>query len=145
MASPNQNSPRLLLGGETRSEGSRRMKKKHAILIAILMLALPLFTRAQDQKDAKDQGDEGRIWGEYKVHHSFEFGGRIVDSQGSQQIYNTFVNQHSGPRLLGLELAMESTPHQSLLFDNLYISSFGFGGDPEGMARLRVVKNKWYN
>lgn len=145
MASPNQNSPRLLLGGETRSDGSRRMKKKHAILIAILMLALPLFTRAQDQKDPKDQADEGRIWGDYKVHHSFEFGGRIVDSQGSQQMYNTFVNQHSGPRLLGLELSMESTTHQSLLFDNLYISSFGFGGDPEGMARVRVVKNKWYN
>ena len=130
------------------------MKNKYAILIAILMLALPLFTLAQDQKDQKDQKDQpaqsaqeetGRVWGEYLVHHSFEVGGHIVDSEGSRQMYNTFVNQHSGPRLLGLELSMQSTTHQSLLFDSLYLSSFGFGGEPEGMARLRVQKNKWYN
>jgi hypothetical protein len=98
-----------------------------------------------EAKDAEKSEDEGRIWGDYKVHQSFEFGGRIADSQGSLQMYNTFVNQHSGPRLLGMELSMESMTHQSLLFDKLYISSFGFGGDPEGMARLRVQKNKWYN
>src|SRR5512143_2126740 len=105
MASSNRISPRLLLGGEPRSDGSRHMKNKYAILIAILMLALPLFTLAQDQKDQKDQQaqeETGKVWGDYLVHHSFEVGGHIVDSEGSQQMYNTFVNQHSGPRLLGL-------------------------------------------
>jgi hypothetical protein len=40
---------------------------------------------------------------------------------------------------------MQSKNHAGLLFDNLYMSSFGFGGDPESMARLRIQKNKWYN
>ena len=149
MASPNQNPPRLLLHQGTLLVGSRHMKRMHAILIAILMLALPLFTLAQDppdkKADQKAEEDTGRMWGDYKVHQSVEFGGHIVGSEGSQQMYNTFVNQHSGPRLLGTELSMESTTHQSLLFDNLYLSSFGFGGEPEGMARLRVEKNKWFN
>jgi hypothetical protein len=98
-----------------------------------------------ESKDA-DQGEvEGQVWGDYKVHQSVEFGVHIVDSAGSPQMYNTFVNLNTGPRLLGTELSMQSTTHQSLLFDNLYLSTFGFGGDPENMARLRVQKNKWYN
>ena len=40
---------------------------------------------------------------------------------------------------------MQSIDHEGLLFDTLYLSSFGFGGDPEDMARLRIQKNKWYN
>jgi opacity protein-like surface antigen len=40
---------------------------------------------------------------------------------------------------------MRSMTHIGGLFDNLYLSSFGFGGDPNDVARLRVEKNKWYN
>src|SRR5574340_197372 len=139
MANPNLTSPRLLLRGEKPLDGSQRMKRKHAILVAILMLAVPLFLRAQDQDD------KGRVWGDYTVHQSIELGGHIAEAEGNQQTYNTFVNLHSGPRLLGQDLSMQSISHQGLLFDNLYISSFGFGGDPENMARLRIQKNKWYN
>ena len=140
MANRNQNSPRPLLHGEEPSHGSRRMNRKHAFFVAILMLALPLFVLAQEQDE-----DQGRDWGGYTVRQSIELGGHIVDAEGSQQMYNTFVNLGSGPRLLGQELSMQSKNHAGVLFDNLYVSSFGFGGDPESMARLRIQKNKWYN
>jgi len=123
------------------------MNRKHAILLAVLMLALPLFTLAQSPSPTPSQDDEdkGRVWGDYTVHQSLELGAHVVDAQGSKPLYFTFVNLGTGPRILSQELSMQSISHQGMLFDNLYMSSFGFGGDPEGMARLRLQKNKWYN
>jgi len=116
------------------------MNRKHVIFVAILMLALPLFTLAQDEDD------KGRVWGGYTVRQSIELGAHIADAEGNQQMYFTFVNLGTGPRLLGQELSMQSIGHEEgLLFDTLYLSSFGLGGDPEGMTRLRIQKNKWYN
>jgi len=106
------------------------------------MLAVaPQFALAQDDEEAP----QGRLWGDYTVHQSFEFGGRAGDINGNQQLYDTLVNLKSGPRLLGEELSMRSNSHMGGLFDNLYLSSFGFGGDPNDVARLRLEKNKWYN
>ena len=79
------------------------------------------------------------------MQQSIEFGGRITEISGNQQMYDTLVNLQSGPRLLGQELSMRPITRGSGLFDNLYLSSFGFGGDPNDMARLRIEKNKWYN
>ena len=100
---------------------------------------MPLFALAQDQDD------KGRDWGGYTVRQSIELGGHIVGAEGNQQMYSTFVNLGTGPRILGQELSMQSKNHAGVLFDNLYVSSFGFGGDPENLARLRISKNKWYN
>ena len=98
-----------------------------------------------ESKDADLGEPEGQVWGAYKVRQSVEFGAHIVDTSGSPQMYNTFVNLNTGPRLLSTELSMESIAHQGVLFDKLFLSSFGLGGDPETMTRLRVQKNKWYN
>jgi hypothetical protein len=139
MASRDQNSARPLLPGEEPPHGSGHMNRKNAIFVAILMAVLPLFALAQDQDD------KGREWGAYTVRQSIELGGHIADAEGNQQTYFTFVNLASGPRLLSQELSMQSKNHAGVLFDNLYMSSFGFGGDPENMARLRIQKNKLYN
>ena len=142
MANKNHNSPRPLLPGEEPSDRSRCRNRKRAILIALLMLAVaPQFALAQDDEEALP----GRVWGDYTVHQSFEFGGRAGDVNGNQQLYDTLVNLQGGPRLLGEELSMRSNSHMGVLFDNLYLSSFGFGGDPNDVARLRLEKNKWYN
>jgi hypothetical protein len=62
------------------------------------MLAVaPQFALAQDDEEAP----QGRVWGDYTVHQSFEFGGRAGDVNGNQQLYDTLVNLKSGPRLLG--------------------------------------------
>ncbi len=92
-----------------------------------------------------DDTSPGRVWGDYTVHQSVEFGGRVADVNGNQQLYDTLVNLKSGPRLLGQELSMRSITHMGGLFDNLYMSSFGFGGDPNDVGRLRLEKNKLYN
>jgi opacity protein-like surface antigen len=127
------------------------MKKRHLIALAILALLVPSLAMgqnkaaAQAQTDDNDSASNGQVWGNYTVRQTIEFGGRIADNNGNQQMYDTLVNLKSGPRLLGQELSMRSNNHDGSLFDNLYLSSFGLGGDPNDMIRLRVEKNKWYN
>lgn len=116
------------------------MNRMQVMFLALVMM-FPAFLQAQ----GADQDQEGRTWGNYRVHQSFEFGGRITDTTGNDQMYATLVNLRSGPRLLSQDLTMDSTSHQGVLFDRLYLSSFGFGGDPEDVARLRIEKYKWYN
>ncbi len=87
----------------------------------------------------------GEQWGNYLVHESIELGGRITDRTGSVDMYNTLVNLHSGPRILEQTLSLQSTTHSGNLFDSLYASSFGWGGDPSNAARLRISKLGWYN
>jgi hypothetical protein len=40
---------------------------------------------------------------------------------------------------------MHSLDHHGTLFDNLFFSNFGYGGDPNQVSRLRISKNKWYD
>ena len=143
------------------ANGARHPRYLRVLLLMAGLLAFAVTAVAQtdsssankkEEKKAESKGadegegeGQGEMWGDYAVHQSIEFGVHIVDAEGSAQTYFNLVNQSTGPLLLGTELSMQSTTHQSLLFDNLYLSSFGFGGDPENMARLRVQKNKWYN
>jgi hypothetical protein len=60
-------------------------------------------------------------------------------------MYDTLVDLQTGPRILDQTLTMQSVDHQGLLFDNLYLNSVGWGGDPNNYLRLRMDKNKWYN
>ena len=55
------------------------------------------------------------------------------------------MNLQQGPRLLDMTLEMRSLNHHGLLFDRLYLSNFGYGGDPNNVSRLRIGKNKWYD
>ena len=88
---------------------------------------------------------DGVTRGGYQIHSSIEFGYRSNDVTGSGDMYDTLVNLQSGPRILDQTLSMQSVDHQGLLFDDLYLNSFGWGGDPNNAVRLRADKNKWYN
>jgi hypothetical protein len=83
--------------------------------------------------------------GGYQIHSSVELGYRTSDVNGSGDMYDTLVNLQTGPRILDQTLTMQSADHQGLLFDNLYLNSVGWGGDPNNYMRLRADKNKWYN
>lgn len=83
--------------------------------------------------------------GGYQVHQSIELGYRANDVTGSQTMYDTLIDLRSGPRIFEQSLSMQSTTHESLLFDNLYVNSFGWGGEPNNAIRLRMDKSKWYN
>jgi hypothetical protein len=87
---------------------------------------------------------EGKEIGGYQVTQSIELGGRIADIGGSQPMYDTLVNYQTGARILEQSLTMRSLTHEDI-FDTLTLNSFGWGGDPEQAARLRVAKYHWYN
>ena len=108
-------------------------------LLLLLLWAAPAFT--QDQAPA----EEGVNAGNYNIQQTVEFGGRTSDTVGNPAVYNTFVNLQSGVRLYEHTLSMRSLNHQGLLFDNFYVSSFGYGGDPNSGTVLRAYKNTWYD
>jgi hypothetical protein len=98
---------------------------------------------AAPASDSQSSDSEGKEIGGFRVTQSIEIGGRISDVTGSQAMYDTLLNYQSGPRILEQSLTMQSVTHQDI-FDTLTLSSFGFGGDPEQAARLRVAKYNWY-
>ena len=83
--------------------------------------------------------------GGYVIHQSVEIGYRVSDVTGSEQMYNSLVNLRTGPRFLEQSLSMQSQTHEGQPFDNLFIESFGWGGDPNNALRARVDKNRWYD
>ncbi len=81
----------------------------------------------------------------YSLHGVVNMGGHMVNITGSNAMYDTLVNLHSGPRVLGnsFELRpLKSNKHP--LFDHLTVYSNGFGGDPFNFTRMDVVKGKYY-
>jgi hypothetical protein len=87
--------------------------------------------------------DEGKEIGGFQVTQSIEIGGRISEVTGSQPMYDTLVNDQGGARILEQSLTMKSLTHEDI-FDTLTLNSFGWGGDPQQAARLRVSKYRWY-
>jgi len=120
---------------------------------AVIVLCLFLIGSAFAQRSGKTpapatstpgEGTEGKQIGEYHVTQSVELGGRFNDTTGSHAMYNTMVNYQSGPRILEQSLTMQSTTRTGI-FDSLTATSFGWGGDPEQAARVRISKYGWYN
>src|SRR5205807_1682522 len=92
-----------------------------------------------------DPETPGTTAGGYEIKQSAEFGGRISDFSGNAGVWDTFVNLGTGPRLLEYTLDLHSPTHEGLLFDDLSFSNFGYGGDPNNVSRLRVLKGTLYN
>ena len=120
-----------------------------ALLVICLPFAKPAAAQSAGQAsatastDPASDGNEGKKIGDFQVIQSIELGGRIADVNGSQAMYDTLVNHQTGARILEQSLTMQSLTHQDI-FDTLTLSSFGWGGDPEQAARLRIAKYSWY-
>jgi len=112
-----------------------------ASLVVLLLFASVVFAQAPSGTSA----DQPTEVGGYQVQQTIELGYRFVDRVGSQQSYNTFIDQREGPRLLEQSLSFRSPRHTGVLFDDLYVNSFGWGGDPENVARARVSKYRLYD
>jgi hypothetical protein len=89
--------------------------------------------------------DEGTVSGNYVIHQSVEVGYRNTDVSGNPATYNTFVNLNTGVRLFEQSLEIRSLNHAGPIFDTLSMQSFGYGGDPNDVTRLRLGKHKWYD
>jgi len=118
------------------------------LLILMIVVHLNLTAGAQTAGSDSSQGQaqpEVLERGGYVIHQAVEIGYRASDVTGSEQIYNSLVDLRSGPRFLEQSLSMQSQTHEGLFFDNLFINSLGWGGDPNNGLRARVDKNKWYD
>ncbi|MFZ1051544.1 MAG: hypothetical protein WAN41_12695 [Candidatus Sulfotelmatobacter sp.] len=132
-----------------------RGKRRIAIALAALLCAMIVWssetlfaqtpTASPTPAAAPPAEPDGVTSGGYQIHSSVELGYRSTDVTGSGDMYDTLVNLQTGPRILDQTLTMQSVDHQGLLFDDLYLNSFGWGGDPNNALRLRADKNKWYN
>jgi hypothetical protein len=120
----------------------------HVLMTAIALGSLFVMAHAQSASSSSTDGIEK---GNYVIQQSIELGYRwsSISSPGQSSendaMFNTLVNLHSGPRLLEQSLSLRSLNNTGLLFDDLNITSFGWGGDPNNVARFRVSKNRWYN
>jgi hypothetical protein len=107
------------------------------VAIALVFVFLPVALAQEEEQKGVDEGN-------YNVKQSIEFGGRFTSVSGNQEVYDTFVNLQPGARLLGFTTEMRSLDHHAAIFDRLFFSNFGYGGDPNNVSRLRISKNKWY-
>ena len=82
----------------------------------------------------------------YTGHHSVDVGGRISGVTGSDAMYDTMVNLHSGPRVLGETFEMRALPgKKNAPVDYLKAFGSGFGGDPYNFAKLDASKGKYFD
>ena len=81
----------------------------------------------------------------YTAHHSIDMGGRVANKVGSGAMYNTMVNQQSGPRVNGESIELHKlASNKKGLVDNARITGSGFGGDPYNFVKLTAEKGKTY-
>ena len=118
--------------------------KASAFLMAVVLLHVAAKAQSGGSS-GQTQTPEAWEHGGYLIHQSMEIGYRVSDVTGSVPMYNTLVDLRSGPRFLEQSLSMQSQNHDGLLFDNLFIDSFGWGGDPNNALHARFNKNKWYD
>ena len=118
------------------------------LVVGGLVLTTLSFAQAPSASSSSsatsDDAQEGKDIGGFHVTQYVDFGGRINETTGSTPMYDTLVNYQSGARILDQSLTMQAKDQQEI-FDTLTLSSFGWGGDPEQAARLRIAKYHWYN
>jgi hypothetical protein len=129
------------IAGRRLKTGSLRLA---VVLVSWILSSSPMLFAQSSTTQATPAEPESVNRSGYLTQSSVEVGYRLNSVNGSADMYNTLVNLQSGPRFLDETLSMQSQDHQGLLFDNLYLNSFGWGGDPNNALRLRVDKNKWY-
>jgi len=114
---------------------------KHAICLGCwLALAVSAAAQSTTGTSTSNGTSDGTDLAGYQVQQSTEFGYRFTDVTGSEAMYGTLINLNQGPRLLQQSLSMNSPQHNGLIFDDLNVNSFGWGGDPENLAQARMSK-----
>lgn len=81
----------------------------------------------------------------YSSHASVDLGGRMTNTTGSSDMYDTLVNMRSGPRVQGQTFTLRALQgNKKAPVDNLTAMTSGFGGDPYNFAKLSANKGKVY-
>jgi len=126
-----------------KSERSAKAMRNQAIRFLLFVFASgTILASAGFAQQAEEQ--KGLDQGNYNIKQTIEFGGRFDNISGNIQTYDTMVNLQGGPRLFDFSTEIRSLDHHGTLFDRLYFSNTGYGGDPNNVSRLRISKNKVY-
>src|SRR5260370_10873056 len=123
------------------SEATNPASKIVYAIISSMLLLFSLSTWAQQP----DVPPEGTTAGNYNIRQSAELGYRITGQRGNRSVFDSIVDDHTELRLLDQSLEVRSLNNAGLLFDSFSLSSFGLGGEPSSVIRLRAAKNKLYN
>ncbi|MGA7364747.1 MAG: hypothetical protein WBX04_06445, partial [Candidatus Sulfotelmatobacter sp.] len=82
----------------------------------------------------------------YTLHESIDLGGHAANIDGSGAMYDTLVNQQSGPRIQGETFELRALPNtKNTLVDHLKAFTTGLGGDPYNVAKMDFSKGKLYD
>lgn len=136
-----------LLAQTSGSAGDKKNNDSSSSKPVAAGVAVDSARKSSDLPVSQDQTDSnpGETAAGYEIRQSAEFGGRVTDFTGNTGVWDTFVNLGTGPRLLEYTLDLHSPTHTGILFDDLSFSNFGYGGDPNNLSRIRVVKGALYN
>jgi opacity protein-like surface antigen len=137
------------------------MRLKVCVSVAALLLMSVVLLGSVAAQTTGDAAPEKL--GNYLATGDFEVGYRFNAESGDQvpcafgtinrssaglcpneSMYDTLVNLHTGGRLLDQTLSLRAPDHNGGIFDDLSISSFGWG-DPNAVARVRASKHKLYD
>ncbi|WP_420237818.1 hypothetical protein ACOBR2_19860 [Telmatobacter bradus] len=118
-------------------------------LAAGLVIALPMtagIALAQDPAaNTNTFSTKFSIPDGYSAKHTVDVGGRVANKVGSGAMYDTMVNEQSGPRVSGETLDLHKlASNKHALVDHARLTGSGFGGDPYNFAKLTAEKSKIY-
>src|ERR1700731_4299183 len=87
--------------------GARSRRTVGIIGIAVLLLTAGIAA-AQTKPSVNLPAGSGGEQNGYATHHTADLGGHLVGVTGSGAMYDTLVNIHSGPRVLGETFTMHA-------------------------------------
>src|ERR1039458_5897045 len=123
---------------QTSTAGMQRIAGGFGVAVLLMMAGI---AAAQSPTPSEPMA----IPGGYTSHQSVDIGGHIADIKGSGAMYDTLINQQSGPRLMGGTFELRALPtNKHAQIDLLHAFASGFGGDPNNFAKLDFSKGKIY-
>jgi hypothetical protein len=87
----------------------------------------------------------GEDAGDYTIISSIEFGYRGLSVDGNINKYQSDLNYRPGPRIFDSSFLMRSKDGKTGgLFDEVMVTSTGWGADPYGNLRVSAENSRWY-
>ncbi len=127
------------------------MSKRYLIAVAVLALLVPSLAMGQNKAAAQAEQTTTTAPRRDRFGATTRCGSPSSSADASPKTAATsrcttrWSTCRAVRACLGRSCRCARTNQSGSLFDNLYLSSFGLGGDPNDMVRLRIEKNKWYN
>jgi hypothetical protein len=122
------------------------------VALSILMSSASLMAQTPSPSPSPKKAAEttttssttGEDTGDYSAIGSIEVGYRGLRVGGDLNKYQSDLNYKAGPRVFDSSLLLRAKDGKGDLFENLLVTSTGWGSDPYSHLRINVEKAKWY-